>query len=175
MQVRRLILVVLLVLTSGNYLLASAPLNAAGTAHIVVSELAPGYSGHSGDEFIELYNPTDETINLAGWTLQYKAAGSTCTGTWTTKAKLAAGSLAPHGFYLVGAGNYSSVADFKIASSLGLGDTAGSVRLVSADTAVIDTVGWGGGNACAEGTAVAALPRTRQSAISPTSALPRPS
>ena len=41
---------------------------------VVISELMwPGSTASSADEWIELYNPSDAAIDLAGWTLTYRS------------------------------------------------------------------------------------------------------
>jgi len=53
----RLRLAVLIGLVLGNslgLLLIAHPTAAAGSTSLVISELEPGYSGHSGDDFVEL-------------------------------------------------------------------------------------------------------------------------
>ena len=50
----------------------AAPL-AAQPGPVVISELMwPGSTASSADEWIELYNPSDATVDLAGWTLTYR-------------------------------------------------------------------------------------------------------
>ena len=51
----------------------AAPL-AAQPGPVVISELMwPGSTASSADEWIELYNPSDATVDLAGWTLTYRS------------------------------------------------------------------------------------------------------
>ena len=50
----------------------AAPLSAQ-PGPVVISELMwPGSTASSADEWIELYNPSDATVDLAGWTLTYR-------------------------------------------------------------------------------------------------------
>ena len=51
----------------------AAPI-AAQPGPVVISELMwPGSTASSADEWIELYNPSDAAIDLAGWTLTYRS------------------------------------------------------------------------------------------------------
>ena len=51
----------------------AAPL-AAQPGPVVISELMwPGSTASSADEWIELYNPSDATVDLAGWTLTLRS------------------------------------------------------------------------------------------------------
>ena len=51
----------------------AAPLSAQ-PGPVVISELMwPGSTASSADEWIELYNPSDATVDLAGWTLTYRS------------------------------------------------------------------------------------------------------
>jgi len=53
----------------------SAPVQAEQADHIVISEIKlTGGSGKSTDEFVELYNPTEQNISLSGWQLTKKTA-----------------------------------------------------------------------------------------------------
>ncbi|MFY0563908.1 lamin tail domain-containing protein [Archangium lansingense] len=137
--------------------------------HVVISEFAPQGPNSAGtgttatNEFIELYNPTSEEVDLAGWVLQYKSAtGSTYAGTYTlpTGAK-----IAPNGYYLVTAGGYIGTvtgdASYGTTLSMAAGATGGGhVRLGMPGTSIdivdplaVDTVGYGTGNS-PEGTAI---------------------
>ena len=51
----------------------AAPLSAR-PGPVVISELMwPGSTASTADEWIELYNPSDATVDLAGWTLTYRS------------------------------------------------------------------------------------------------------
>lgn len=43
--------------------------------HVIVNQVyGASNSGYASHSFIELYNPTDTAVNLAGWSLQYKSS-----------------------------------------------------------------------------------------------------
>ena len=73
---------------------------------VVISEVYGG-GGNSGaqltNDFIELYNPTDQPISLDGWSVQYLSAK----GTTSASTAALSGSIAPHGYYLIKAGKGS--------------------------------------------------------------------
>ncbi|WP_053066238.1 amidohydrolase family protein [Archangium gephyra] len=137
--------------------------------HLVISEFAPQGTGATGtgtvatNEFIELYNPTSEEVDLAGWVVQYKSATGT---SYSGSFPLPAGAkIASHGYYLVVSGGYLGTvtgdANYVTALSMAAGATGGGhVRLgkpgtTSAidDPLVVDTVGYGIGNS-PEGVAI---------------------
>jgi hypothetical protein len=68
---------------------------------VVVSEVYGG-GGNAGatykNDFIELYNRTAAPISLAGWSVQYSAAG----GTGNFQVTSLTGTIAAGGYYLVG-------------------------------------------------------------------------
>lgn len=79
---------------------ASAEVSA--DAPVVIDEVYGG-GGNSGgayaQDFVELYNPTDEPVSLAGWSVQYASA----TGTWANGAQTdLAGQIPAGGSYLIG-------------------------------------------------------------------------
>jgi hypothetical protein len=59
---------------------------------IVVNEILPAPTTNTGDEFVELYNPTGMDIDISGWTLQDEGLG-----TWYTAPP---GTTIPSGDYL---------------------------------------------------------------------------
>ena len=44
------------------------------TTHVMISELSTGSVGSASDEYVELYNPSDEEVDVSGWELQYRSA-----------------------------------------------------------------------------------------------------
>lgn len=129
---------------------------AARADHVVISEVYGG-GGNSGahykNDFIELYNPTDTPVSVGGWSVQYTSATG---GTWQTTDL--AGSIAPHGFYLVqqaaGAGGTAELPPPDGVGSIGMSGTQGKVALVnhttplvgtdvSSQAGVVDMVGFG--------------------------------
>jgi hypothetical protein len=138
------------------------------TDHVVISEIAPAGPSNPNDEFIELYNPTSQTVNLAGWKVQYKSA----TGANYLSFTLPSGSsIAPKGYFLVGSGSYApgsgpaSDASWGTAYLLAQSTTGGghvrigpaSLGTLPTDAAAVDTVGYGTANT-PEGTAIPTLP-----------------
>src|SRR5262249_12478964 len=43
------------------------------TSHVVISEVGPSGPGGATDEFVELYNPTSQPVDISFWKLQYKS------------------------------------------------------------------------------------------------------
>lgn len=131
---------------------------------VVISELAAAGPNGASDEFVELFNGSNQPVNVGGWFLHYGAASL---GSWQTKVTLPAGAvIPPRGFYLVtsapGAAGYSGAAagDAVHASSLSFAAAAGHVRLVlpggvpstpAGSPLVADLVGWGATAAGPEG------------------------
>jgi uncharacterized protein len=125
--------------------------------HIVVSEIYGG-GGNSGanlkNDFIELYNPTDQAVSLEGWTVQYASAS----GGFNQKTALK-GTVQPKGFYLIqqAAGSNTSATPLPNSDaqgSISIGALSGKVALANNDEAitgksdenVIDFVGFGSAN-----------------------------
>ncbi|MGQ1798283.1 ExeM/NucH family extracellular endonuclease [Kocuria oceani] len=83
----------------------TVPVHAApdGTAVVINEAYTNGGSANAvhRHKFVELYNPTSETVDLTGWTLQYRAAG----GTGTSSAVALSGTIAPGGYFLVQGGS----------------------------------------------------------------------
>lgn len=108
----------------------------AASVPILISELQTGTTASASQEFVELYNPTDQDVNLNSWTVEYKPASS---GSWAKRATLA-GIIKSHGFYLIAPKTYLPQADNDFSS--GLSGTGGHVRLLDDSKTVMDLVGW---------------------------------
>lgn len=113
--------------------------------HVVISEFASQGAYSTSDEFVELYNPTEGDLPIAGWSLQYKPIGGTA---WDDKAVLPSGAVIPaHGFYLLANTGYAGPTTADYTSSLwtplaGLSSN-GSLRIIDSALAVVDKVGYG--------------------------------
>lgn len=144
-------------------LLITAP---AGTALAAVSPTAPllvhevyGGGGNSGApldrDFVELYNPGSEAVDLAGYSLQY---ASVTGSTWQVTPL--SGSIPAGATFVVGQafGSNTAAADVPVdleGTGVAMSGTQGKVALVRGGTAltcatgcaelepVVDLVGWG--------------------------------
>jgi len=142
--------------------------------HLVISQLYGG-GGNSGatlsHDYIELYNPTGISFNLAGWSLQYASAAGT---SWTNKQPLG-GTIAPGEYFLVrlasGGANGAPLAVMpNISGDINMSATTGKVALVSnsislsgscpngVDPDIVDFVGYGSSASCFEGATRAPAP-----------------
>ncbi|MEH7744711.1 DUF4350 domain-containing protein, partial [Neobacillus drentensis] len=115
--------------------------------HIVISQVYGG-GGNSGapynKDFIELYNPTDQSIDLKDWYVQYaSAAGAFSTTTNVTKLTK---TIPSHGYYLISQAGGANGAELPATDDTGSSAMAkdnGKVRLVNKDDVVVDLVGFG--------------------------------
>lgn len=99
------------------------------SAEILIVELLTGTSDSASHEFVELFNVTDEPIELTDWQLQYKSADG---ADWLTKSNLN-GEIQPRGRYLVSTNGYhEDIRDAKLGSGLAQG--GGHVRIVKVTT-----------------------------------------
>ena len=135
--------------------------------HLVISQLYGG-GGNSGatftNDYIEIYNPTGISFNLAGWSLQYASAAGT---SWTNKQPLG-GTIAPGEYFLVqlasgGANGSTLPVSANITGDINMSATTGKVALVSnsislsgscpngIDPDIVDFVGYGSSASCFEG------------------------
>jgi len=142
--------------------------------HLVISQLYGG-GGNSGatftNDYVEIYNPTGISFNLAGWSLQYASAAGT---SWTNKQPLG-GTIAPGEYFLValasGGANGSPLPVLaNISGDINMSATTGKIALVSnsislsgscpngADPDIVDFVGYGSSASCFEGGARTTAP-----------------
>lgn len=128
----------------------SAPLSP-----VLISEIQTGGANDATEEFVELYNPNDEPINVAGWQLQYRPASQTAAQSWpasSIKATIAcaAGSSADCTVPIAAHGRFVLVHTIaNIAGALpmtgGFSATGGEIRLIQTGVTPIvhDMVGYG--------------------------------
>jgi DNA/RNA endonuclease G (NUC1)/serine/threonine protein phosphatase PrpC len=134
--------------------------------HLVISQLYGG-GGNSGaaftNDYVELYNPTPNSFNLAGWSLQYASAGGS---NWSNKQPLG-GIIASGEYFLVklgsGGANGNPLPQANIEGDINMSATSGKVALVNnsinlngdcpngLDPDIVDFVGYGSSASCFEG------------------------
>ncbi|QAY64865.1 ExeM/NucH family extracellular endonuclease [Xylanimonas allomyrinae] len=156
-------------------LAAPAAANVSPQSPVVIDEVFGG-GGNSGaplsQDFVELWNTTDEPVSLAGWSIQYASSG----GTWANGAQTnLTGTIPAHGHYLVGEAFGANTALPSLPApdatgTIAMSGTGAKVALVQTTTRlgctgaacatvpdVVDLVGWGSGvNAWAGATAAPA-------------------
>ncbi|WP_223592998.1 Ig-like domain-containing protein [Neobacillus bataviensis] len=126
--------------------------------HVVISQYFGG-GGNSGapykNDFIELYNPTNEDIVLDNWSVQYASTSGT---SWqVTPLK---GTIKAHGYYLIGegagAGNGVDLPAVDASGALAMSGTGAKIALFKDKTTAasgtkpddtVDFVGMGSANA----------------------------
>ena len=89
-------------------------------------------------KYVEMYNPTNQNVNLAGWKIEYYAGSGAKTVGKNFKDEV----ILANGF-LVLSNDKMSAGAIKFDDNLGLAQNNGSVVLSRSDGSVADTVGWG--------------------------------
>ncbi len=153
-------------------MLLSANIGFGQANHLVISQVYGG-GGNTGSywkqDFIELYNPTADTVFLSGWSVQYASA----TGNFGTIRSLLSGYVAPGRYFLIreaqGAGGTANLpAPDLIANpdSITMSGTNAKIALCNktsfltgscpAGDSIVDFVGYGSAN-CYEGSGACAV------------------
>ncbi|MEK9158468.1 MAG: lamin tail domain-containing protein [Patescibacteria group bacterium] len=142
------------------------PVLSAAAGHVVISQVQiTGGSGQTTRDFIELYNPTETTLDLSGWKLRKK----TKTGTESSVRVFESGKIIPaHGYFLWANsenGYYMSVS--ADASSTATLAEDNSIALLNASSTLVDALAWGIGhvNPFVEGTAFSSNPGANQALV----------
>ncbi len=137
----------------------------AGAGHVVINQVYGG-GGNSGAEykndFIELYNPTNQPVDLTGWSVQYASK----TGSFGSNITELTGTIKAHEFYLIqeaaGSGGTKDLPTADAAGSIAMSAKEFKLALVKSteaikdkdDANVVDFLGVGGADAW-EGTGAA--------------------
>ncbi len=134
---------ILLIAIPVALLLPLGDITAATTDHAVISEIKlTGGTGKTTDEFVELYNPTDQTVDLTGWTLVKKTASG---NSYVLVNDFSGQSIAPYSYFLVShpIGYFGSVAaDWHYDTSNSVSDN-NTVMLIDDQGNTVDMVGFG--------------------------------
>lgn len=134
--------------------------------NVVIQEIYGG-GGNSGatykNDYIVLYNPTNSSVSLEGWSIQYASSSSTTLFSGNTTLS---GTIQAHKYYLIkekaGAAGTTDLPTADITGVIDMSGSNGKVALVNStaaisgksDASVVDFVGFGTANAF-EGTATA--------------------
>lgn len=122
---------------------------------IVISELQTAGATDATEEFVELYNTSEESVNVTGWLLQYRSASGTASQTWpssSTKATLRCETGSPSDCQLLINPHERLVLVHTIANiagavpmSGGFSSSGGQIRLVQPGATIVvhDFVGYG--------------------------------
>jgi hypothetical protein len=95
---------VLLFVSTNQQTIAKA---ATDNSNVVISQIQVGATGtgNANQEFIELYNPTNSTIDLTKWDLQRESSSS---ATKQTLISSMSGTIKSHGYFLIGSPSYQT-------------------------------------------------------------------
>lgn len=126
MQLVRVGLIVALLVSQ----FAAMPVVSAATTGVVISQVQAGNS--SSSRLIEVYNNSDQPVDITGWCARYVTASSSSARACFNGS--AAGQhllLAERSYLLIGSSQLTGVrADYAMAEGLGTG-TSGAVQLVN--------------------------------------------
>ena len=89
-------------------------------------------------KYVEIYNPTNQNVDLTGWKIEYYAGSGTKTVGKIFKDEV----ILANGFFVLSNDKMLAGA-IKFDNNLGLAQNDGSVVLSRSDGSVADTVGWG--------------------------------
>ena len=101
-------------------------------APILISKIS------QGKKYVEIYNPTNRNVNLAGWKIEYYTGSGV-----ETVGKIFKDEVISANGFLVLSNNKALADTIKFDANLRLSQGDGSVVLLRSDGSVADTVGWG--------------------------------
>ena len=89
-------------------------------------------------KYVEIYNPTNQNVNLAGWKIEYHTGSGV-----ETVGKIFKDEVISPNEFLVLSNDKMLAGAIKFDNNLGLAQNDGSVVLSRSDGSISDTVGWG--------------------------------
>ena len=89
-------------------------------------------------KYVEIYNPTNQNVNLAGWKIEYYTGSGA-----KTVGKIFKDEVISPNEFLVLSNDKMLAGAIKFDNNLGLAQNDGSVVLSRSDGSISDTVGWG--------------------------------
>ncbi|MDX9865905.1 MAG: lamin tail domain-containing protein, partial [Anaerolineaceae bacterium] len=135
-----------------------AELPTPGLNHLVISEIMAGAEHNNNHDFIELYNPQNEAVDLAGYSLSYQLDRETDYITlydWNLYTL-----IPPYGYYLLGYSGETFNLPVDAEFTQNLISSKGSITLLNGSDEIQDSVCWGS-QPCekGEGSPATALPK----------------
>jgi len=128
------------VLLSGFFV---SPARAEQANHIVISEIQAGTENGADDEFVELYNPTNQEIDLAGWELRKKNSSGNENNLVSSKKFV--GIIKAKHFFLIAHENYKGATAKDLIYSVNSNNLSydnNSVILYDSSGQIVDEKAW---------------------------------
>ncbi|MBU1039129.1 lamin tail domain-containing protein [Patescibacteria group bacterium] len=168
MEGRTKLIILSVLFSSALTLFLFAKTSQAATNYLVINQVqTTGGEGKTTNDFVELFNPTNQDIDLQGYRLIKRTANGTTDTTiksWTESSIVKA-----QGFYLWASSSFTDITIVPdITTSQTIADNNGiALRQGANDTGqIIDSLAWGIiNNGLAETTAFATNPTTNQSIL----------
>ncbi|MFC1723461.1 lamin tail domain-containing protein [Nanoarchaeota archaeon] len=112
------------------------------TLAVQISEVYYDPMSETGGEVLELFNPSDSSVDIGGWTVMTESSITDATVPLGT-------SMPPHSYFLIADSGFSTTkdnpewpdADYE--EPLSMTNTDAGVAIVSTNGTIIDAVGWG--------------------------------
>lgn len=142
-------MVALVALAVVGSVLYAAPAQAV-SPNIVISQVYGG-GGNTGatfkQDFIELFNRGDATVDISGWAVQY-GSSTAVAGVFSGTTTIPAGkTLAPGQYFLVqqaaGTGGTTDLPTPDVTGTIAMSGTNGKVRVIDTALSPVDLVGYG--------------------------------
>lgn len=111
---------------------------------LLIAEIQTGSGSSASEEFIELYNQSEDTLDLSKYKIEYFTASATSFSS-PSRTIVFSGNLFPNGRYLIASTGYLG-ATANASFSPTLAKTGGHLRVVSQENdqlTVDDLIGWG--------------------------------
>ena len=112
---------------------------------ILISEISAGTDNSSEDEFVELYNHSDTSIDLTNWSLKKKNSNASSSPANLVSSSSFIGKIAPKSFFLIAHENYrgSKKADLIYsANSQNIAYSNNTILLYDSNDNLIDEVSY---------------------------------
>ena len=122
---------------------------------VVISE----FQTVGNDEFVEIYNPTNNWVDISGW----KISGSNSSGGTQTRATIPSSTILRSGqYYLVANNSYTGNVSPNLRYGTSISDNGG-IGLLTASDDIVDEVGMSAGSAYQEGNTLSPLTSANES------------